>query len=497
MRRLFAVLLLSLPAVGFADAPLIDAIKADDVPAALKLIESGADVRAKLSDGTTALHYAAHAGNQELANRLINAGALVNARNDYGSTPMQEAAERGDAALIRALLKAGADANTANDEGETALMTVARTGNVEAAKLLIKARADVNAVESWRGQTALMWAAAQSNPDMVQLLLKSGAKPNVISSVRDWARKVTAEPRPQNRPPGGFTALLLAAREGCAACAQALIKGHADLNLTNPENITPLLEAILNARFDTAKVLIEAGADVNRWDVWGRAPLYSAIDYNTTPRGGRPDRPSSDATLPLDIAKMLLDRGANPNMQLKLFPPYRSLGQDRGGDALLTTGTTPLLRAAKAGDVEATKLLLQYKALPDLQNNLGATPLLAAAGVNWSLTDIRGRFHNEQQCIETAKLLIAAGANVNAVNERGQTALHAATQQGWTQFVRFLASSGARLDVKDRGGATALDIAIGRAGGASRPGVSGPEAHPETAVALRELMAAAGAGAAR
>ncbi len=137
----------------------------------------------------------------------------------------------------------------------------------------------MNAVESWRGQTALMWAAAQSNPDMVQLLLKSGAKPDVISAVRDWARKVTAEPRPQNRPPGGFTALLLAAREGCAACAQALIKGDADLNLTNPENITPLLEAILNARFDTAKVLIEAGADVNRWDVWGRAPLYSAIDY--------------------------------------------------------------------------------------------------------------------------------------------------------------------------------------------------------------------------
>jgi ankyrin repeat protein len=497
MRRLLCALVLCLPVGVFAGPTLIEAVGAGDVPAALQLIDGGADVRAKLSDGTTALHYAAHAGNLELANRLIKAGAVVNARNDYGSTPMQEAAERGDAALIRALLKAGADPNTANDEGETALMTVARTGSVEAAKLLIKARANVNAVESWRGQTALMWAAAQSNPDMVRLLLKAGAKPDVISAVRDWARKVTAEPRPQNRPPGGFTALLLAAREGCAACAQALVKGGADLNLTNPENITPLLEAILNARFDTAKVLIEAGADVNRWDVWGRAPLYSAIDYNTTPRGGRPDRPSADDTLPLDIAKMLLDRGANPNMQLKLFPPYRSLGQDRGGDALLTTGTTPLLRAAKAGDVEATRLLLQYKALPDLQNNLGATPLLAAAGVNWSLTDIRGRFHNEQQCIETAKLLIAAGANVNAVNERGQTSLHAATQQGWTQFVRFLATNGARLDVKDRGGVTALDIATGRAGGASRPGVSGPETHPETAAALRELMAATGAAAGR
>ena len=497
MRRLLALLLLTLPAAAFAGSPLIDAVRDDDAPAALKLIESGTDVRAALSDGTTALHYAAHNGNLELVNRLLKAGAPANARNDYGSTPMQEAAQRGDAALIRALLKAGADANTANDEGETALMTVARTGNVEAAKLLIKARANVNAVEQWRGQTALMWAAGQSNPEMVKLLLKAGAKPNAISTVRDWARKVTAEPRPQNRPPGGFTALLLAAREGCAACAKVLVEGGADINLTNPENITPLLEAILNARFDTAKVLIEAGADVNRWDVWGRAPLYSAIDYNTTPRGGRPDRPSADVTLPLEIAKLLLDRGANPNMQLKLFPPYRSLGQDRGGDALLTTGTTPLLRAAKAGDVEATKLLLQYKALPDLQNNLGATPLLAAAGVNWSITDIRGRFRNEQQCIETARLLIAAGANVNAVNERGQTALHAATQLGWTQFVRFLAASGARLDMKDRGGATPLDIATGKAGGASRPGASGPEAHPETAAALRELLAANAPSAAR
>jgi ankyrin repeat protein len=497
LRRLLAVLVLGLPVAGFAGPPLIEAISGNDVPAALKLLDGGANARARLPDGTTALHYAAHIGNLDLVNRLIKAGALVNARNDYGSTPMQEAAQRGDAGLIRALLKAHADPDTANDEGETALMTVARTGSVDAAKLLIKAHANVNAVESWRGQTALMWAAGQGNPEMVKLLLKAGARPDIISTVRDWERKVTAEPRPQNRPPGGFTALLLAAREGCAPCAQALIDGHADINLSNPENITPLLEAILNARFDTAKVLIEAGADVNRWDVWGRAPLYSAIDYNTTPRGGRPDRPSADTALPLDVAKLLLDRGANPNMQLKLFPPYRSLGQDRGGDSLLTTGTTPLLRAAKAGDVEATKLLLQYKALPDLQNNLGATPLLAAAGANWSITDIRGRFRNEQQCIETAKLLIAAGANVNAVTERGQSSLHAATHLGWTQFVRFLAANGAKLDIKDRGGATPLDIATGRAGGASRPGASGPEAHPETAAALRELMAANGAATGR
>src|SRR6478736_480545 len=445
MRRLFIALLLGLPAAALVlpaaaapTSPLLEAASTDDRAAALQSLANGADARAKLDDGTTALHYAAHFGNLDLAQRLIKAGADARARNDYGSTPMQEAAERGDPALIRLLLKAGADANTANDEGETALMTVARTGSVEAAKALIKAHANVNAVEQWRGQTALMWAAAQGNPEMVRLLIKSGAKVDTISTIRDWDRKVTAEPRPQNRPPGGFTALLLAAREGCAPCAQELVKARADINLTNPENITPLLMAILNARFDTARALIEAGADVNRWDVWGRAPLYSAIDYNTTPRGGRPDRPSSDQTLPLEVAQMLLDRGANPT-----------------------------------------------------------TPLMAAAGVGWATVDIRGRFRNEPPCIETAGLLLDAGANINSVNANGQSALHGAAQLGWTQVVRYLGGRGAKLDVKDGRGATPLDIAMGRAGGTGRAGVAGAETHPETAAALRELLAGSPKPAAR
>jgi ankyrin repeat protein len=480
-----------MPALVHAQT-LLEAARTNDSTAALKLLESGADVRAASGDGTTALHWAAHNGDVVLVGKLLKAGAAVNARNDYGSTPLQEAAVRGDAAVLKVLLKARADVESPNDEGETALMTVARTDNVEAAKVLIKAGADVNAVEQWRGQTALMWSAAQRNPEMVRLLVKSGAKVNAVSAIREWGRKVTAEPRPQNRPPGGFTALMLAAREGCAACAAELVKGKADLNYTNPENISPLLMAILNARFDTAKVLIEAGADVNRWDVWGRAPLYSAIDFNTVPRGGRPDRPSADVATPLEIAQLLIARGANVNMQLKLFPPYRALGPDRGGDALLTTGSTPLLRAAKACDVPATQLLLKAGAMVDLQNNLQATPLLAAAGTNWAITDVRGRFRSEKQCVETAKLLLDAGANVNAVNQRGQSAVHAASQLGLADFVRFVASRGARLDVKDAGGATALDIAEGRAGRAARPGASGAEPQPAVAAALRELLAAQG-----
>ncbi len=490
-----AAALLMLPMLAPAAVPqLLDAVRRNDPAAAEKLLKRKADVRAATSDGTTALHWAAHHGQLDLVKRLIKAGADVNARNDYGSTPMQEAAIRGDAEILGALLKAGASANTANDEGETVLMTVARTGKVEAARVLIKAGADVNAVESWRGQTALMWASSQGQPEMVRLLLESGANPNVLSALRNWARTTTAEPRPQWRPPGAFTALQLAAREGCAGCAHELARGGAELDTTSPEGITALLFAILNARFDTAKVLIEAGADVNIADKWGRAPLYSAIDYNTTPRGGRPDRPSSDVTTPLEIAKMLLDRGAEIDFQLKAFPPYRLLGPDRGGDSLLTTGSTPLLRAAKACDVPAAKLLLEHGAQVDLANNLKLTPLLVVAGSNWAITDTRGRFRNEKHCIEMAQMLLDAGASINAVNANGQSSLHAASRMDMTDFVRFIAGRGADLNIKDRNGATALDIAEGRTGTASRPGASGPEKHPEVAAVLNELGAKSGLG---
>ncbi len=493
MKLRVGLLLALLPAFAGAEMrSLLDVAQEGDSAAALQMIKGGADVRERKADGTTALHYAAYHGDQQLLERLLKEGADANARNDYGSTPIQEAAVRGDAKMLRALLKAGADPETKNDEGETVLMTVARTGKVEAAEVLVKAGADVNAVESWRGQTALMWAAAQRNPEMVRFLLKSGADPDAVSYLREWDRRVTAEPRRQWRPPGGWTALLLAAREGCPGCAEELANGGANLNLTDPENISPLLMAILNARFDTARVLIERGADVNRWDVWGRAPLYSAVDFNTTPRGGRPDRPSSDVTTPLQVARMLIDGGANLDMQLKLFPPYRLLGPDRGGDSVLTVGSTPLLRAAKSCDVPAAKLLLESGAKVDLQNNLGATPLLVVAGMNWAITDTRGRFRNEQHCIETAGLLLDAGADINRASPSGQTSLHFAARLDMKDLVRFLGERGADLLAKDRSGATPLDIAEGRTGTAARPGTSGPEPHPEVAAVMHELLAARG-----
>src|SRR5690606_12732961 len=174
------------------------------------------------------------------------------------------------------------------------------------------------------------------------------------------------------------------------------------------------------------------------------------------------------------------------------FPPYRLLGPDRGGDSVLTVGSTPLLRAAKACDVPAAKLLLESGAAVDLPNSLGATPLLVVAGMNWAITDTRGRLRNEQQCIDTAKLLLEAGADINRASPNGQTSLHFAARLDLKDLIRFLGERGADLMAKDRSGATPLDIAEGRTGTAARPGTSGPEAHPEVAAVLHEMLAARG-----
>ncbi len=184
--------------------------------------------------------------------------------------------------------------------------------------------------------------------------------------VDEWLAQVSSEPRAQHQSYGGLTPLLYATREGCLSCVQSLVEGGAKLNLPDPEGVTPLIMAITNAHFDTAKYLIEKGAMVDKWDWWGRSPLYCAVDMNTIPHGGRADGPSLDETTPLDIIALLLDKGANPNLQLKLLPPFRSVGADRGVDQMLTIGVTPLLRAAKALDAPAIKLLLAHGALVNL-----------------------------------------------------------------------------------------------------------------------------------
>jgi uncharacterized protein len=473
-------------------APLVAAARAKDRAAVEALLNAQprADVNQRASDGTSALHWAIYHNDAALVDRLIAAGADVNARNDYGATPMSEAAVVGNPEVIRKLLASRADVESPNSDGQTALMVIARTSNVEAARLLIARGASVNAREQWRGQTPLMWAAAENQPAMVKLLVQRGADVNARSTVNKWERQVTSEPRMQARPSGGFTPLLYAARKGCLECAQILVKAGADKDLTDPDGVTPLLLATLNFNFDVAAYLIEQGANVDKWDFWGRSPLYAAADANTLPTGGRADRPSLDATSSLQLIEKLLQAGANPNLQLKLFPPYRSLRDDRGADLLLGMGATPLVRASKAGDIPAMRLLITHGAKVDLSTDSGVTPLMAAAGNASSTIDTRGRYKTEAQAVEAVELLLASGANINARDRGGQTALHGAASWGWNGVVKTLAANKVDLMAKDARGRTAADIAKGAETSSGR---AAARAHPETEALLRQLMAG-GAG---
>jgi uncharacterized protein len=491
MAHTVATFLIALVFAG--GASLVDAVKSGDRASALALINNKVDVNASESDGTTALHWAVQREDADLVDRLIKAGAKVNTKNDYGSSPVSEAALNGNLAILEKLLTAGGDVESPNADGQTALMILARTSNVEAARLLISRGANVNAVEKFHEQTALMWAAAENQPLMVKELLAHGANPNARSHVNNWERQVTAEARAIARPSGGLTPLLYAARQGCVDCAKYLAEGGADLDLGDPDNISPLLMASLNGRWDVAAYLIAKGANVNKWDWWGQSPLYAAIDMNTLPHGGRPDRPSLDHTTGIQVIEMLLDKGANPNAQLKLLPPYRNIGADRGVDGMLTIGTTPLLRAAKAMDAPAIALLLKHGANMNLTNNRGMIPIAAAAGIGSSDADTRGWFTTEdvqQRSIASLSLLLEAGGDVNASDpSSGRSLLHGAAFWGWNDVVKFLVERGAKLEAKDNRGFTPLDAALGKAGGNSRGGQR-IDVHQDTADLLKKLMEA-------
>jgi ankyrin repeat protein len=405
-----------------------------------------------------------------------------------------EAAAIGDARLVALLLEAGANVEAKNPEGQTALMAAARAGGLEAARLLLEAGAEVDAREGWDGQTALMWAAAQHHPDMVDLLIEAGAEVNARATVREWDRRVTQEPRIKELHSGGLTPLLYAAREGCAECVRRLAAAGADLDLPDPDGVTPLIAALLNFRFDAAAALVEAGADVNKWDWWGRTPLYCAIDMNQVPTGGRADLPSRDERTGLDVAEMLLARGANASFQLKLEPLQRNVVFDRDADnRVLTTGATPLLRAAWGADAAALRLLIAHGALVELPNKNGVTPLMAAGGLASSNRPTRGRYRTQAQVIEAVDILLAAGADINRADGTGETTLHGAARIGWTDVVRHLAAKGADLDAHDDEGRTPLDYASGKVDrmaffATPDPGVP----RPETMAALEKLLAGEG-----
>ncbi len=491
MRSIAALLFvvsLSFAATAGNPARLADAIKTGDRASALALLQQKVDVNAPEPDGTTAIAWAVRQGDTDMVDRLIRAGADVKASNRYGVTPLSLACLNGDAAVIEKLLKAGADVNAKGAEDETPLMTVARAGNVEAAKVLLAHGAQVDAREKWHGETALMWAAAEKHPAMIEELIAHGADVNAVSTVVNWERQTTAEPREKWLPLGGFTPLMFAAREGCVECLPVLVKAGANLNQGDPDGLTPMVDAIINGHYDVARFLLEKGADPNLADKTGRAALYAAVDAHTMPASNRPSPDESDNEITsLNLIKFLVAHGAQINTQLKTQQPYRTK-VDRGADSMLTTGTTPLIRAAKAGDTVVMALLIEKGADPKLTTRNGINAIMAAAGLGTKEEDTIGRKKTEKEAIDSIDLCLNTGVDVNAVDSRGQTALHGAAQKGWDQVVQYLADRGAKVNVKDKKGLTPLDAAMGLAGGLGFDNTTG-DVHESTAALLRKLGA--------
>jgi ankyrin repeat protein len=460
-----------------ADLRLVEAAKNQDRAAMRSLLKQKVDVNAVDVEGMTALIWAAHQDDLDTVKLLLAAGADPKIANRYDVTALSEAANSGNGAMIEALVKAGADPNAAFGEGETPLMTASRTGSVAGVKALLAAGAKVNATDSYRGQTALMWAVAENHADVAKLLVDAGADVNVRSTLFDFNfRKVAAGGTQAVYSRGGLTALLLAARQGAIESAKVLLDAGADINMAEPDyGFTPLLEAIYNDHYDLAAMLVDHKADLSV------GALFLAVEMrNLDYQGNRPRKPVTDKLNELGFIEYLLGHGADPNAVMKAKIPPRA-AQNR---TIMPNGNTPFIRAARSADVETMRLLIAHGADPNKASDDHMTPIIAA-GIGMGVRFQGGEDAPEPQFVEAMKLMVEHGADVNAANDRGDTAMHGAAQRGADQIVQFLADHGARLDVKNKQNRTPLDVAMGVGGVAN----TGGSAHPSTAALIRRLMA--------
>jgi len=461
------------------DTRLADAIKNQDKAAIRALLAERVDVNTPQADGATPLHWAAYRDDLETADLLIRAGAHVNAANNYGVTPLALACAHGGAAMVDKLLNARANPNAAQLTGETALMTAARAGSVDAVKALLAHGADANAREPWRGQTALMWAVGQKHPEVARVLIENGANVHARST-------------------GGFTPLLFAARQGDVETARILLAAKGDVNEAVPESS------------DDAELVNDPG-QVERALAIGASALvvatmsgHGALAALLLDHGANPDAAGAGYTAlhaavlrgDLETVKVLLGHKADPNARVTKGYRSRSFSHD------LVLGTdlvsaTPFFLAAKFADVGIMRVLVDGGADPLATTKDGTTPLMAAAGLGWrDATDRRGRDMfdadtvglDESSGLESVKLAMELGGDVNAVNQSGDTAMHGAASRGLNPIVQFLADHGAKLDVKNKRAQTPLSLAIGR----RSPEAAGPqpkEARARTADLLRQLGA--------
>ncbi|HTR34965.1 MAG TPA: ankyrin repeat domain-containing protein [Bryobacteraceae bacterium] len=430
-----------------------DAAMQGDKSAVHALLETKADVNGPQVDGTTALHWAVRANDLAMTDMLLKAGANVSAANQSGATPMQLAAMNGNAAMLERLIQAGADPNSPlSQTGDTALMMAARTGKVDAVRVLLDHGAKVNTKETWGGTMALMWAVSERHPDVAKLLVDRGAdvnaKSDFVPSASGRGFEGTAPIAPKANQAieefasGWMTPLMFAAREDDLESARVLIQAGADVNAVGGDGKDALGLALFNGSYDVASLLIDSHANVNHADVQRFTPLFWAVDRRNMETA--PNFPWMVTTDPLPLIKKLLDAGANPNAVVNNTPRARM----REGSPRIVFATA-IMRAAFAGDIELVKLLLAHGADPHIPSSDRETTLMAACG----LAFING-YHRQRspaERLEVVKLMVDLGEDVNHADSYGITPLMAAANLGDINIARYLIDKGADLGAHDLG----------------------------------------------
>jgi uncharacterized protein len=472
-------LLLSGVPEAAVDLRLVDAAKRNDSKAVQALIKQGVDVNTPQADGAMPLHWAAHWDDLATADLLIQSGARVNVEEETGTTPLVLACQNGSAQMVDRLVRAGARPDVGRQK---AVMVAARTGNAEVMKLLLAHGGDANTVEPERGQSALMWAASEKHAEVVRVLIRGGADV--------WARTKANVPdrdagvgagggagqgggrRPPSNGANGFTALLFATRAGDMHSASLLLDAGADVNDAANDGLSPLVLAALRGHVALATLLLEYGADPNADDAGYTALHWAAGSWETelTVTTITPDRDGEWETIAglkegrLALVNALLAHGADPNARIKRTPARAGSSKNPALGELV--GATPFLIAAAAGATDVMRALVAKGADIHLAAAGKGTPLMAAAGLGRVQGEV---FVPEKDTLAAAQLIIRlGGADLNAVDGIGNTALHYAAYMRRDSIVRFLVEQGAALEVKNKFGETPLwvsELVIQFAGG--------------------------------
>jgi ankyrin repeat protein len=486
-----AISTMSLTVSASTSLDLINAVKGGDEEVIKAMLKSKVDVNSKKADGTTALHYAVHRNDLDTLKQLVKKGADPDAENVYGVTPIALACTNRNSAAVKILLDAGADANAEKWSGETILMDCVRTGTTDAVAALLKAGANPNVTENKMGQTPLMWAAAGGYSEITRLLLEHGAE--VTPKTLPYEDRVpnTCRICEWKPSPGGFTALMFAARAGDVETARLLLNAGADINEATPEYGNPLVIAAASGHEDLAIFFLKNGADHESKDENGVTALHHAhqnglsymhgITYDPSYRIRPENQPK--------LVKALLDAGADPNAQIEksylIGPAIRSSCESVSN----MVGATPYFLAAVSADAELLTMLSEYEADPSITTKNGNTPLMVAA--RSSCTGMNEEDNTSPakraRALEAVKAIVAMGVDVNAVNEDGETAMHKAAFTGATNVVQYLADNGAEVDVRNNNGETPWSMSLGIAASFNNVGSYG--VHKDTAELLMELGA--------